>query len=460
MYTIYVEKTAEYLRIAEINMESDISRFYISENLSEPMVGSIYLGRIENEANLMGGYYVNIGSEKSCYLPKNKAHKAFKIGENLVVEILKEQIGNKGAVCTSKITIGGNLVVVSRGKGKKLFSKKIRKKEFRESYEDFYVDKNIDLVFRKNSEKASKEEVTLEYEKLLEKFHSVLRKEKYSLNVGLIYEGPGIVGEVFSEIHQGEEYNVIVNDKTVYEVIENKLLTLPKNIKKNINLKMDEVYPLFYKYNLENMILRFGNRRICLPSGAEIVVDRKEALTVIDINSGCHHGKSNHAVNMECAEFIPKIIMSRNLSGIIIVDFINTDTQLNKEEIVRTIKNGFYMDRNKVEVKEFNELSLLNITRERRGKSLFEHLNCRFENKLCSVNLLKAEYLMFLIKNRLIFEDYEAKDNITLEIPSIYESCFPEFIHDINEYIKSCGCKVSVEYNNSIEDFRILKNIE
>lgn len=460
MFKVYVEKSDEYLRIVNIYDNDKISQCYIEDALLKLKVGNIYLGKVERMANLMRGYYVNIGLDKLCFMPKNKMYKNLKLGDNVLVEILKEGISNKGAVVTSKISLGGSMVVIKRGNGRRIFSKKIRDYKTINKYKGFKVESYIDLVFRNNIKGASEDDVKGEYEKLLKEFNNILNKEKYNLNLGMVFESRGSIREFMSKIDFNAKYNIITNKKDTYNMVSEEIKLLPDRVLQNIKLELDNTEPLFMKYNIEQRIIDFRCRKIKLISGAELIIDRKEALTVIDVNSAkVRDNETYENVNLDCARSIPELIISRNLSGIIIIDFINMRNIETKKQIIELLKRGFVKDRNKTNINDFDILGLVHISRERRGKSIYEYMDETIENNLYTINRLKFSYICFLIKNKIIYEGLLEYKSLTIELPSVYRHSIDSNYAFFIDYIGCSHIKIELVYDDFIENFKIRKNI-
>lgn len=463
MNNIYIEKSEEYLRIVNLGSKGNIELCFMQRHDPSPKIGNIFLGTIENVSDRTKGYFIDIGLSRNTYMPKEKAHKRLKMGEYVLVEVIKEEIGQKGAVVTSKISIGGNFLVISRGSGRSLFSKKIRDKNFKENYKDMFKNNYIDLIFRGASEKATSDEISAEYEHLNKIYDSILNKEQFSTKRGLVYESHGALKECMSTLQLDKEFKYIVNDREIEEYIKSYISRLGERFRSNFTVSFENNSSLFEKYGLEEKIFDFRCKKIDLKLGGNIIIDRKEALTIIDINSGSENNLNNNIrnsdINYECAKIIPNLIISRNLSGIIIIDFINMKSSDQNQKLINEIKHGFRNDRNKVEIHDLDKLGLLHLTRERRGRCIYEYLDEIYFDKFTEVNRIKFSYIKFYIKNKVRFLEIQKNMSVTLEIPQIYQQDIDSDIEDFLLSVNLNFYKVNIIYKEKIDRIRILKNI-
>ncbi|AWZ48828.1 hypothetical protein C3495_08415 [Clostridiaceae bacterium 14S0207] len=461
MVKVYIEKNENYTRILKLDQEKNITLCLMEKEDFSPKIGHIYLGAIENIAPRINGYFVNIGTNKNCFMNKEKAHKNLKIGEYVLVEILKEEIGEKGAVVTSKISLGANYIVLSRGTGKVICSKKIVNKEFKSNVKNLFEVGNLDIIFKGKSENVSEEEIKKEFTRLHNKFSEILKKESFSTKVGEVYNSHGILKECIYTIDANESYEFIINDKTIKEYVDEYIDNINEEQRKNFKVTFIEESFLIEKFHLEEKILDLRNKKVFLNSGGNMVIDRMEALTVIDINSGsnkieCPNIKEEN-INLQCAEKIPSLIMSRNLSGIIIIDFINIKSKRHKEEVIKVLKKGFYKDRNKVTIKDFNELNLVHIVRERRGKNIYEYLDESIDNNFININRVSLDYFKFYVRNKIKNLSLEHNMKLKVTIPMFYKN---DVEKDKNKFLKEINLKnylLDIDFKENLDKIVIEK---
>lgn len=459
MKKVYIEKNEEFLRLVMLDEKGEIDLFMIDKEDGSPKIGEIYLGMVESIAPRIESYFINIDKDKNCILPFNKAHKKLKSGEYVIVEIIKEELKEKCPKATSKFSIGGEALVITSGKGRIFYSNKIKSKNFKSKTENLIEDKELDIIYRKNAEGLIEDELINQYNILKESFYNIINKAKYSSKKGLLYKSHGILKEFLSTVNFEEEYELKLNDKEIKEFLENYKLMLREEHKHKIKIEFLEGKHILDEISIEDKILELVENKIYLNKGANIVIDRAEAMTVIDVNSGEEGfngsimGKKN--INYESAKIIPKEILKRNLSGIIVVDFINNKNKDEQQKIISILREGFKNDRNKTFVHDFTELDLIQIVRERRGKSVYEYLLQRYSDKFIRYEKLNFDYLLFYIKNRLnIFRDSKG-EHIYIELPSYYELEIIKNKEYIRKYLSLSGSELYIGFNENLDRINI-----
>lgn len=409
MREVFVLNEEDFLKIA-VKENSDLVECIVEERSTDPQIGEIYKGRIKNILPSINSIFIDIGLEKEAYMYYSDELKkvGVKKGQELLVEILKEPLGNKGAKVTYKPGLAGKYAVITLGgEGIKL-SKRIRSLEARQRLTTLVKpSRDIEILFRTDAGEAEDKEILKDLEILFKKKEDLERKLNYSTQLGKI-DSNSLLVRFFSEL-DNIKTTVICDDKEQIEVIE----TLIKN-KDNISIKYyDGDISLFDHYGIEKEILKLRHKKVNLQSGGYIVIDKTEAMYIIDVNSGKYtngkdFNKTIFQTNMEAAKEIGRQIKLRNLSGIIVVDFIDMRDDKQRPVVLKTLKKSLESDKGNTKVYPFTELDLIQISRRRKGKSIYEYLEeyC----KKCKSNgyILKLSYLENLIKNEII---RASKDN-------------------------------------------------
>lgn len=460
MKKIFIEKNLQYLRVSMVAQGGELSLFMIEKDDGNPKVGEIYLGVIESMVPRIESYFVNIGKDRNCILPFKKSHKNLKIGDYIIVEILKEELNEKCAKVTSKYSLGGDAIVLTLGTGKIFYSSKIRDINFKKKTKSLIKPQNMDIVYRSKAEILRENELLKEYGALKEKLTSIAKKGEYSNRKCLLYRSHGILKELLSILNFEEKNEIILNDKEIQSFFQEYKLDLKDEYKQNLSLSYIEDECLFNKFSIEDKILELIDNKVLTKSEGNIVIDRTEAMTLIDVNSGREGfngaivGKNN--INYESAEIIPEEIIKRNISGIIIVDFVNTKSEKEKEKIIKILKHGFKNDRNKVNIYDFTELGLVQIVRERRGKSAYEYLISDYSGKLIRYEKLDFNYLLFYIRNKLkSLYIISEEDYIYIEVPSYYELEFTNLKDYISSYLNCKKANIYIDFKEEFHDINI-----
>jgi ribonuclease G len=457
---ILIERNENILRIAITENKLIVECLIEEENL-EPVPGQIYKGIVKNIIPSMKCAFIDIGFEKNCYMYMDRKfnNTSIKKNDEIVVEILKEAVGDKGPKVTSAITIPGRNVVLETLSNEINFSKKITNEIFKSSIKNsIKIPENVGLMIRTNAEHIPVETINGEIEKLYEIYKKVIAEAAYSVKPRLLFSGEGVLDKILRDYIDVKVESIVVNNEKDYDYIKDYLKLIPE-----LNCKL-ELYKnsisLFNFHSVESSILELRNNRVNLPSGGYIIIDKTEAMYVIDVNSGKNVSKSSmdkaiFNINMEAAREICRQIKLRNLSGIIVIDFIDMDNYLFKDKVFQEMKKGFEEDRGKSVVYPFTQLNLVQISRKRLGKPITE-----FMEEKCSCcagrgNRLRLSYLSILIRNEVLKmqKDYNA-NHIHIEIGNHYKD---EIMKDTISFIEKINCLNMKVYASFIKDMEFFK---
>jgi len=348
----------------------------------ESILGNIYVGRVSNIVQNINSAFIDIKKGLSCYMSlEDYTGKKLKIGDLLPVQLNKEAIKTKAPSVTTRLSLDGEYVVVMID-GKIGVSSKIKSEARREelksiiysSMEKFEAKKktndfNFGIIVRTKAEYASKEDIESETIRLLCKLDDVVYKSTYLTAYSCIFEKcPMLVKDIIS--YKSENIEIITDLQEVLEVCE-------KNNFTDISLYSDDNVSLDALYGLKNLINKALNKRVYLKSGAYIVIDHTEAMTVIDVNSGkAIKGTSKeekvYAINLEAAKEIINQLILRDISGIIIIDFISMSKENSNNQLLKELKTLAEADRTQTTVVDITRLGLIEITRKRVRKPLHE----------------------------------------------------------------------------------------
>jgi len=359
-------------------------------------VGNIYVGRIDNIIKNINAAFVNIAEGVSCYLDmstgveplfvKKQSNNKLSIGDELIVQVIKEDVKTKAPVVSAAFSLTGkNIVLVYGGNGIQI-SKKIPQKAIRNSLKTIlepFISENLGIVARTNASNAVKEELETEVKLLLEEYHHIctfgIHQTKYTL---LRRELPNYLLQLRDSKNCSIE-KVVTNIPSVYIEFED---FISKNQIKtasgpDIALELvEDANDIVIRYKINHFMDKALHRTVYLNSGATIVIDPTEALTVIDVNTGkAISGKkvsedTFFAINLEAAKEIAAQIKLRNLSGIILIDFINLSDSSKEEALKEMLRNEFKYDSVQTEVVDITKLGLMEITRKKVYKTLKEQL--------------------------------------------------------------------------------------
>ena len=364
---------------------------YDEEDNQERIEGSIFLGIVENVLPGMQAAFVNIGKEKNTFIHirdvipkisdetgnKNEDFSNYNIkdylrpGMPILVQVKKDSTNKKGARISTHISIPGRFVVLMPNEKFITMSQKIDDKDERERLKLIIKDsipEGYGAIIRTSAISKKKEDLledikrTTEIYQNIEKLYNEAKKNK-RIEPKLLYKSEDIVQRLLTDLMDQDLYGIYTNDNTIYNEVNNKLKMANKDIKVELG---DNVLDL---YNLRKQLEELENRKIWLKCGGFITIDKTEALTAIDVNSGKYTGKKDleqtiFTVNKEATIEIARQLRLRDIGGIIIVDYIDMNNKENEEKILELFRQYLKKDRSKTQIIDFSKLNLLEMTRK------------------------------------------------------------------------------------------------
>ncbi|UXF01147.1 ribonuclease [Fervidobacterium riparium] len=347
----------------------------------ESVAGNIFVGKIEKFVPALEAAFVKLTNDENGFLRIKDIRdeylnffglKKLQEGQKVLVQVKKESGTKKGPQVTTNIGLPGRYVVLmpfshSVGISRKIHQEedRVRLKKLGHEIRDKF---ECGVILRTASSEVSEEYIWGEVEILYSTWLKIVDDFKRSKKVKLLYKDLDTDSFVFREFLKAGVEEVIANSAELRELV--------RSYSKNIRVKVVET-DVFEEYGVNKELKRVLNRSIPLPSGGEIVVDKTEAMVVIDVNSGHYTSTDDHEqlseiTNLEAVKEIARILRLRNLGGMIIVDFIDMKTEASKNKILQAMKAEVMKDRNRVEIYGFTQLGLLEMTRKRTTKSLDE----------------------------------------------------------------------------------------
>jgi len=439
MKEIFIERKSDLLRIA-IKNNQRLEECFIEDENNLPSTSQIYKGIVKNIVPAIKCAFVDIGFKKNAYMYMDNKYNNTKLkrGDEIIVEVIKEQVFEKGPKVTNAITFPGRYTVLTT-LGKDIsFSKKIVNQEFRVFTRSHLIKPDdVGVMIRTNGENMDIETLNMEVKELYNTYMEVIRQDKTTIKPKLLYS------------LQSEVKTIVVNEEEDYKYIKN-YIEKKSDIKSDIKLYQG-TRTLFDSEGIEKEILNLRSSKVVLSCGGSIIIDKTEAMYVVDVNSGKNIKNSSidktaFTTNLQAAEEIGRQIRLRNLSGIIVVDFIDMDLNSHKAKVLDKLKEAFNDDKNKTVVYPFTELSLVQIARRRKGKPICEYIEetcilCGGKGKR-----LKLTYIVSLIRNNvIIIESKQSIKDIYIEIDEAYKT---EILGDIVNFVKDIESLDKVVYVN------------
>lgn len=461
MKKVYIERQKDILRIGIVENEK-LCECYIEEDESTVYPGQIYLGIVKNIVQGIKCAFVDIGIGKNAYMYLDTRFRNLNVkkGEELLVEIVKESIGSKGPKVNNNISIPGRYSVIETLTNKISISKKIVDLDLQKKFfEGICKPEDVGVMVRTNAEKVPIEEINEEIKKLYQVYSDIVKKAIFTNKPQLLYESGGVLGKILRDAIGETTEKVIVNGKTDYDFLKDYFNDKP-DIQTSIELYEDNI-PIMDFYGIESEILALRNRNVKLSCGGSIVIDKTEAMYVIDVNSGknikgINIEKTAETTDLEAAREITRQIKLRNLSGIIVVDFIDIQDKKAKKKILNALEEGFKDDKNKTIIYPFTELNLVQIARRRRGKSILDYIEEDCSHCYGKGKILKFSYLKHLLRNEIlrITSENESK-NIYIEIGEVYREEISKSIDSFVADIEAGNKSVYVNYVNSSNRIKV-----
>ncbi len=390
-----VRQIADRTQIAVIE-DGVMVEHYVNRNSNVSYVGNVYLGRVQNVLPSMEAAFVDIGKGRNAVLyagevnwdatgisesEPRKIETVLKTGQSVLVQVTKDPIGQKGARLTSQISLPGRYVVYVPGGGMSGISKRLgdtERSRLKSILKDL-IPEEAGIIVRTASEGVSEVEITSDVARLKAQWEDIYQK---SVNPNfhapvLLYSEPDLVVRVIRDIFNEDFRKLTVQGSSAWDEITNYLGFIAPELTTRIE-KYSGVGDLFTEYRVEEQLAKAFDRKVYLPSGGSIVIDRTEAMIVIDVNTGKFIGKGGNLEetvtknNLEAAEEIARQLRLRDLGGIVVIDFIDMILESNREMVLRRLVECLGRDRTKHQVAEVTSLGLVQMTRKRVGQGLIE----------------------------------------------------------------------------------------
>ncbi|MDK2885757.1 MAG: ribonuclease [Thermosipho sp. (in: thermotogales)] len=351
----------------------------------EKLTGNIYLGRVDRVVNALDALFVNIGENKNGFLRKKDIpqkfldlvnYDIFKPKSKILVQVKKDPVANKGPQLTANISLAGRFLVVFPFTDVTGVSKKIEtqtEKERLYKIASQILEKyGIGVIIRTASEGVDESYLFEEAENLIEKWNQIYTKFKRGKKAKLLHHEESSIDYILRE-KLTKDVSLIITNNTEHVQFISKYI---KNFPKKPKIEIIDSDPFDYK-NIYNMYKELFKRKINLPSGGEIIIDKTEALTVIDVNSKHLTSTLNQQetaliTNLEAVEEIFRQLRLRNIGGIIIIDFIDMNDDADRKKILEKVNEETKKDKSKIEIFGFTRLGLLELSRKRTVKSFFD----------------------------------------------------------------------------------------
>lgn len=381
-----------------ISEEGQLREYYVEMLHHQKIKGNIYKGVIHNVDPNLQAAFVSYGSVKNGFLQIDEVHpeyyltpheqgkghkypliqKVLKAGQEILVQVVKEPSGTKGAFLTSYLSIPGRYLVLTPGREQIGVSRKVgndsERSRLREMLDGLNPGEGLGVIVRTVSEGASKTNLQRDLQFLKRVWRDVRKKGSTDPAPALIYQELGLAARAVRDYLTEDVIELWVNDATMASEMSEVIAMLFPKRKSILQLHDDSSQSLFERFGLAKQITQVQSREVVLPSGGRLVFDQTEALMAIDINSGRTGGKNNFEdmafkINLEAAQNIPLQLRLRDIGGQVVVDFIEMRDRSHWHEVEKAFRNGMKEDRARHDVGKISSFGLLEVVRQRLGSS-------------------------------------------------------------------------------------------
>ncbi|QNM05787.1 ribonuclease E/G [Qiania dongpingensis] len=371
-----------------------ITSLFLEDLEACSLIGRIYVGRVKHIIKNIRSAFVDIGEDMVCYYPLEEwerypsvgmAGRPLHEGDEILVQVEKDAVKTKAPSVTTKLTFTGQYLVLMTGKTGISFSAKIKDRERKEALKALLCpsggeNTGFGMIVRTNGENASEQALLLEKERLEAQMNVILSTWTSRTGGSLLHEPePAFLSEIFNNRLSSLD-EVVTDDPQVYDIVRKKAESIrmaDENSRLPFLRYYEDAYPLTKLYSLETVLERARKERVWLKSGGYLVIQPTEALVSIDVNTGKFDGKKSleetfFKINLEAAEEIAVQLRLRNLSGIIIVDFIDMTKKEHKEALLKAFEEALRKDPVKTVLLGLTRLNLAELTRKKVRKPLHE----------------------------------------------------------------------------------------
>ena len=389
-----------------------LDKFEIEHKGENRMVGAIFKGRVQNLEGGLKAAFVDIGQPKNAFLhywdmlpaandsqvefirdnesAEQKQRKAryqakdipqlFPAGSDIVIQVVKDQIGTKGPRSTTNIALPGRYLVLMPFSGACGVSRKIEESSERERLKDILrsltIPEGMGVIIRTAGEGKQARWFVRDLHMLLKRWQAIVEKiNAPDRRPVLLYQEPGLIERTVRDFLTEEVDRILVDNPEDFKLVQDLVGEVSPRSRSRVELYADPI-PVFERYNIERQIEQLFQRRVPLPSGGEIVIDETEALTAIDVNTGGHRGKDGAKdgnfitqANLEAVTEAARQIKLRNLGGLIMIDTIDMKNPKDRKKVFDTLRDAMEDDRAKHQILPISQLGVLQMTRQRHTES-------------------------------------------------------------------------------------------
>ncbi|PPL20504.1 Rne/Rng family ribonuclease [Microterricola pindariensis] len=376
---------------------------YVAKNQEASLIGNVYLGRVQNVLPSMEAAFIDIGRGRNAVLysgevdwdaaaaenpganQPRRIELALKPGDKVLVQVTKDPVGHKGARLTSQVSLPGRYLVYVPNGSMNGISRKLpdtERSRLKKILKEVLPD-NVGVIVRTAAEGATEEQLTLDVQRLISQWASISSQLQTVQAPALLHSEPDLLIKIVRDVFNEDFQKMIISGDDAQEVIESYLRGVAPDLLERVE-RYEGEKDAFDEFRISEQIEKALDRKVWLPSGGSLVIDRTEAMTVVDVNTGKFVGSGGNLEetvtknNLEAAEEIVRQLRLRDIGGIIVVDFIDMVLESNRDLVSRRLIECLSRDRTKHQVAEVTSLGLVQMTRKKLGLGLLESFseNC------------------------------------------------------------------------------------
>jgi ribonuclease E len=387
-----IRQRGEVTQIAVLE-DNVLVEHYVALESQSSIIGNVYLGRVQNVLPSMEAAFIDIGKGRNAVLyagevnwdlrdDKNQPRRienALKPGQSVLVQVSKDPIGHKGARLTSQISLPGRYLVYVPGGGTSGISRKLPDTE-RNRLKNLLKDilpEAAGVIIRTAAEGASEDELTRDVTRLTARWEDIEKKSTNGQAPQLLYAEPDTTLKVVRDLFTEDFSKLVISGDDAWDMVDGYVQHVAPDLTERLE-RYDGDKDVFASFRIDEQISKALERKVWLPSGGSLVIDRTEAMTVVDVNTGKFTGSGGNLEetvtknNLEAAEEIVRQLRLRDIGGIIVVDFIDMVLENNRDLVLRRLVECLGRDRTRHQVAEVTSLGLVQMTRKRISTGLLE----------------------------------------------------------------------------------------
>ena len=396
--TMVVRQIGDRTQIAVLE-DGVLVEHYVNRSSHQSYVGNVYLGKVQNVLPSMEAAFVDIGKGRNAVLyagevnfdvsglegqPK-RIESALKAGQSLIVQVTKDPVGHKGARLTSQVSLPGRYLVYVPGASMTGISRKLPDTERNRLKQILkkVMPENAGVIVRTAAEGAAEEELSRDVARLAAQWEAIEKKSKSASAPSLLYSEPDLTIRVIRDVFNEDFNKLVVAGDGAWDTVDDYVRYVAPHLAERLSRWRPDSesrshQDAFAAYRIDEQLAKALERKVWLPSGGSLVIDKTEAMTVIDVNTGKFTGQGGNLEetvtrnNLEAAEEIVRQLRLRDIGGIVVIDFIDMVLESNRELVLRRLLECLARDRTKHQVAEVTSLGLVQMTRKRVGAGLLE----------------------------------------------------------------------------------------